>query len=124
MSIDEALLRIDELLRQLDAIPGDDFAARYEIQKLIDEIRADLPRFDKDAGRSREDLEAELEERRRQLEALLHDVASLSTQMGAGKRGAGDATTVRLRQQALEGGGIDDIKRRIGELESALNELD
>ncbi len=44
--------------------------------------------------------------------------------MSDGAGGSGDAATVAMRQRALDGAGIDDIKRRIGELESALSKLD
>ncbi len=109
MGLDDALRTIEDLQRQLDAVPVDDFEARYALQRHIDDIRANLPVFDKDAGRSREDLEEELEQRRRQLDTLLNDSAPPAP-MGDG--------------EAFDGHGIDDIRKRIGEIESALSKLD
>ncbi len=124
MDIDQRLAEIGRLQALADAVAADDFAGRYELQKQIDELKKGLPAFDKDAGRTREDIEVELAERRRQLQRLLHDTGVPLAPMSDGAGGSGDAATVAMRQRALDGAGIDDIKRRIGELESALSKLD
>lgn len=123
MELNQRLEEINRIRTQLDELAGDEFAARYELEKQLDELKRDLPSFDKDAGRSREDLETELRERRLQLDRLLHDAGVSLAPMSDGAGGSGDAATVAMRQAALEAGDIDGIRRRIGELESALTKL-
>lgn len=113
-----------ELADRLIALPDDSFAEKYELQKRMDALKADIPAFDKDAGRSRSDLEAELAERHRQYELIMRTSGLATTPMSDGAGGAGDAAHGAFRDDVHSGMGLEAVDRRIGEINAALERLE
>lgn len=120
MELGEKIAKIDELQRQVDALGPDEGERRYELMRQIDELKSGLPTFDKDAGRTREEIKEELAMQKKRLQAIVYETGKTIAPMSDGAGGAGDAATVAMREQAKQSMGIEDVKKRIGELESKL----
>ena len=114
--------QLRQLAAQLADLPGDAIAEKYEISVEMDALRANLPAFHSDDGRSRRDMELELAEHRSHLKEIMKSSAVSITPMSDGAGGAGDASHIQLRATILRS--ADWIRTRIGELEAALVRLD
>ena len=114
--------QLRQLAAQLADLPDDAFGEKYEISVKMDALRASLPAFHSDDGRSRHDMELELAEHRSHLKQIMKTSAVSITPMSDGACGAGDAAHIQLRATILRS--ADWIRTRIGELEAALLRLD
>lgn len=123
MEVGDKIAKIDELQRQVDALGPEEGQRRYDLLRQIDELKSGLPTFDKDAGRTREEIEEELEMQKKRLQAIIYETGKTIAPMSDGAGGAGDAATVAMREQAKQSLGIDEVKQRIGELESRLSKM-
>lgn len=125
--LDALNAELAEIIDGLNATPAHDFAARYELRKRQDQLRAAAEAFrtDFDSHRPTEDVEKELAARRSQLEAIIADPLDLVTQAGGSGGGAtgGGYTSARegsINEAMREAGGASQVRARISQLEQIL----
>ncbi len=112
----------DELL----ALDDDAFARRHELLKRQDELREQVAglQVDPDVGRSRADLEAELEALRERLEAIRAQRIDPVVQAGGGDSGWGNIGASQINRGIVDAQGGEAIKERIAQIEQRLGVLD
>ena len=112
---------------QLLALADDDFAEKYRLQVLRDELREQASRFrvDLDLDRSDETLLQEHAARRSQIDAINKLRINSVTQSGAGSPaapGASHAAHAAINRGIADAQGIGEINARIARLESILDD--
>ena len=125
--IDDLVKRLSEITDELLALDNGDFAARFELEKERDGLRAQAAEFHerKDEGRSTEDLRAELKARLTQLESLRKSrinmvYHALATELGGATRAIGSKAGGTLNNAMMKAQGGDSIELRIAEIEQEL----
>ena len=126
-SPDAVSRRLAEIQDELLDLEPSEFKARYELQKERDGLR-DLVRghFDTDAGRSTEDLLAELAAREEALEQIQESMVNSAGMSGGGgaETGsyAGPADGLNLNTEILASSGAMELSQRIARLRTILTE--
>ena len=119
--LEEVTAELAEVADALLALAVDDFASRYALLKLQDELRAEADRYrtDFDEQRPTEDVLAELAEVRQRRDA---EAARLSgrVMLGGGNAGFVSADIVTLAAKAEQSGNLAELIARVGKLESLL----
>lgn len=117
--------RLAEISTELWELDANDFKVRYELQRerdvLRDRVRSSA---DLDAGRSTDDLLAELHARRRSLEKAQESMVSSAGMSGGGGASTGSyegpADGVKLNTEIVAATGAKQLAQRIARLESIL----
>ena len=126
VDIDRLVAELGEVQDELLATPTDDFARRFELNKRQDQLREQVAAFDPDAGRSRAELEAELEALKAQVASIESQRIDLVTQAGfSGTSGEmGNVGGTALNQGIDQAQGRPQLMARIGRIEGRLAEME
>ncbi len=118
-------VRLAEVQDALLALDDHDFAAKYELLKEQDKLREEAAAFamDQDAGRSDEELLAELGALRGQMMAIEDQGIDLVYQAGTGGvSNMGNLGGVGSNRGIGEAQGLSRIKNRIGIIKNTLGD--
>lgn len=125
--------QLGELVKQLSAVQDellalgpDDHEARNALLSRQSDLREQVRQFhqDPDAGRSRADLERELESLQARLEAIRGERIDPVVQAGGGDTGIGNIGVTELNRGIMEAQGGAPLKERIAQIEARLEKLD
>ena len=126
VDIDRLVAELGAVQDELLATPSDDFARRFELNKRQDELREQVVAFDPDAGRSRAQLEAELEALKAQVASIESQRIDLVQQAGtpSGTTEMGNLGGLVINQGIDQAQGRPQLMARIGRIEGRLKEMD
>ncbi len=125
MELSNLVRRLAEIQDELLALPNDEFAKRHELLQERDALRQEAAAHagELDAGRSDEELLAELGSLRSQLKQLSRQKINLVSQ--AGESGSGEMGNVGafdINARMMKAGGAEQIRARIGRITGLLTE--
>lgn len=115
---EELRRELSSIVEQLAELPPDAFSERVRLRDLQTSLRALLA--EPTEGRTRESLEAELEQLTSRLERLLENRPNVGAMSDGGQGGDGLAQSQQMAWDYDEGQGRQDLDRRIREIRRAL----
>lgn len=116
---EELRRELSSIVEQLSDLPPDAFSERVRLRDLQTSLRALLA--EPTEGRTRESLEAELEQLTRRLERLLENRPNVGAMSDGGQGGDGLAQSQQMAWDYDAGQGRQDLDHRIREIRRALD---